>query len=73
VHYDSQPERRPALHAAVASGALPGGFGLDEGTGVLYEGTRAVDVVTELPGGAVHRVDRFGDGVVEEALPTRVL
>lgn len=73
VHYDSQPERRPALHAAVASGALPGGFGLDEGTGVLYEGTRAVDVVTELPGGAVHRVDRSGDGVVEEALPTRVL
>ena len=34
-----------------------------------------MDFVTELPGGAVHRVDRVGDGdgVVEEALPTRVL
>ncbi|MDQ1123528.1 Type 1 glutamine amidotransferase-like domain-containing protein [Microbacterium trichothecenolyticum] len=73
VHYDSQAQRRPALHAAVGSGALPGGFGLDEGTGVLYEGSRAVDVVTELPGGAVYRVDRDGDGVVEEALPTRLL
>lgn len=73
VHYDSQVERRPALHAAVASGRLPGGFGLDEGTGVLYEGDRAVDFVTELPGGAVHRVDRVGDGVVEEAVATRAL
>lgn len=73
VHYDSQTERRTALHAAVGSGALPGGFGLDEGTGVLYEGSRAVDFVTELPGGAVHRVDRAGDGVVEEAVPTRAL
>ncbi len=73
VHFDSQAPRRPALRAAVASGALPGGFGLDEGTGVLYEGSRAVDVVTERPGGVVHRIDRDGDGVVEEALPTRAL
>jgi len=73
VHYDSQPERRPVLHAAISSGVLAGGFGLDEGTGVLYEGTRAVDFVTELPGGAVHRVDVAGGGVVEEALPTRLL
>ena len=57
----------------VASGALPGGFGLDEGTGVLYEGTRAVDFVTELPGGQVHRVDGFGDRAVEEAVATRLL
>ncbi|BAJ74073.1 peptidase E [Microbacterium testaceum StLB037] len=73
VHYDSQAPRRPALQAAVASGALPGGFGLDEGTGVLYEGTRAVDFVTETAGGRVHRVDRDGDGVAEEAVATRAL
>ncbi|SDO41322.1 Peptidase E [Microbacterium sp. ru370.1] len=73
VHYDSQPGRRPALHRAIATGTLPGGFGLDEGAAVLYEGTRAVDVVSELPTGRVHRVDRHGDGVVEEALPTRLL
>lgn len=68
VHYDSQPERRPALQRAVDAGRLPGGFGLDEGTAVLYEGDRAVDFVTERPGGRVHRVDA---GVAEQPLPTR--
>ncbi|MGV9194135.1 Type 1 glutamine amidotransferase-like domain-containing protein [Microbacterium sp. MC2] len=73
VHYDSQPGRRPLLHDAVARGILPDGFGLDEGTAVRYDGTAAVEFLTESPAGGVHRVSRAGDGVVEERMPSRLL
>jgi peptidase E len=73
VHYDSQPERRPSLHRAVADRRLPAGFGLDEGTGILYSGTEAIEFVTELPGTAVHHVERGAAGIVEHRLETRSL
>jgi peptidase E len=72
VHYDSQPERRPALQAAVAAGEVPDGFGLDEGTAVLYEHGRAVEYVTEVAGNVVHRVERFCGRTHEHRLPTRL-
>lgn len=70
VHYDSQAERRPALRRAVDAGTLPGGFGLNEGTAVLYEGDRAVDFVTERAGSVVYRVDAH---LPDEPMPTRAL
>ena len=73
VHYDSQPERRPALQRAIAAGAMPAGFGLDEGTGIVYEGTEPAEFVTEVAGSAVHRVERSGDGAAERRLDTRRL
>lgn len=73
VHFDSQPDRRPALHRAVAAGELPSGFGLDEGTAVLYNGEDPVEFLSELPGNAVHRVDRANDRAVEQRLTTRSL
>lgn len=73
VHYDSQPERRPALQHAIATGALPHGFGLDEGTAVLYVDGEPVEHLTEVAGNAVHRVIRSSAGVDEERLVTRVL
>ena len=33
VHYDGEPERRPAYLEAVASGVLPPGYGVDDGSG----------------------------------------
>ena len=73
VHYDSQPERRPALQAAIAAGRLPTGFGLDEGTGIVYSGGDPVEFVTEIAGNAVHRVERTTAGVTEHRLETRTL
>lgn len=73
VHYDSQPERRPALQAAIAAGRLPGGFGLDEGTGIVYSDGRAVEYVTEIAGNAVHRVERAPAGAAEQRLETRLV
>lgn len=61
VHYDSDPRRRPAHQAAVASGELPEGYALEEGTGLVYRGTTLVDVVSEREGAAVWRVTRSGD------------
>ena len=37
VHYDGEPERRPAFLEAIASGALPAGYGVDDGVGLLFE------------------------------------
>lgn len=73
VHYDSDPNRRPAHQRAVADGILPDGYALDEGTGLVYRGRELVDVVAERPGASVWRVERDGDGVRETRLQPRVL
>lgn len=71
VHFDSQPERRPALHRAIGAGELPTGFGLDEGTAVLYGGDQPVEFLTEVSGNAVHRIDVIDDRIDEQRLITR--
>src|SRR5215203_537226 len=39
VHYDSEEQRRPLLHALVGDGTLPMSYATDDGAGLLYEGT----------------------------------
>lgn len=73
VHYDSQPERRPALQHAIATGRLPDGFGLDEGTGIVYADGEPVEFVTEIAGNAVHRVERTPAGAGERRIEPRSL
>ena len=46
VHYDGEPERRPAYLAAVASGEVPEGFGADDGVGLLFREGRLERVVS---------------------------
>jgi len=43
-HYDSEPQRQLALQTAIASGQLPSGLALDDGTAVLLDasGVRAL-------------------------------
>ena len=41
VHYDGDPIRRPAYLDAIARGAIPDGYGADDGVGLLFEDTRA--------------------------------
>lgn len=79
VHYDSDPQRRPAHRAAVASEELPDGYALEEGTGLVYRGTTLVDVVAEREGAAVWRVERAAPvaastpSVAETRITPRVL
>jgi peptidase E len=71
VHYDSEPQRRPLLHRLVAEQVLPASYATDDGTGVLYEGTEPVAVITDTEqdpqtGAAAYRVERGPDGAAVE-------
>ena len=73
-HYDSEPERRPALHAAVGAGDLPGGWALDDGVIALFRDGEPASVATRVPGAALHRVDPDGAaGVRETTFPAAAL
>ena len=70
VHYDSEEQRRPLLHALVREGLLPLSYATDDGIGILYEGIEPVEVVAdriaERP--AAYRVESIAGEVVEERL-----
>ena len=67
VHYGRDPDRRAAYIAAVGKG-LTGGYALDDGAGILFEGSRAVEAFATKRGARVVRVERNGDGAHEVEL-----
>jgi hypothetical protein len=73
VHYGRDPERRGAFREAVAFG-IPAGYGLDDGAGILFEGTEIAEAVSARPGARVLRVEP-SDGArsSETAIPVREL
>lgn len=76
VHWDSDPARRPAHLAAVAGSTLPDGHALEEGTGIVYQDSRIIDIVSERPGAAVWRISRSphsAGGADETRLEPRLL
>jgi peptidase E len=73
VHYDGQPERRPVYLDAVACGAIPSGYGADDGVGLLFEDTELVRIVASRPGTQACRVEPGEDGAVETALAPELL
>ncbi|WP_329787125.1 peptidase E [Lentzea sp. DG1S-22] len=75
VHYDSEEQRRPKIHEAVASGVLPQTYCTDDGVGLLYRGTELVEAVTERAGASAYLVTRDGSSATaqEEELDTRLL
>jgi peptidase E len=73
-HHDGEEQRRPTIHRLIADGTLPDGYASDNGTGLIFEGTRLVDCVTETEGATTWQITRRPDGTVNEvALPTRFL
>jgi peptidase E len=75
VHYDSEPGRRPAVHAGVDDGTLPLTYCTDDGAGLLYQGTTLTEVVAERKSALGYRVERepTTGRVVEHALDVRRL
>lgn len=73
VHYANDAARRPAYHAAMLAGALPGGWGVPDGTALVFEATRLVEAVTARPGADAYRVDLVDGEVVETVCRARVL
>ena len=65
-HYDSESLRRPRYQELVGSGELPGGYALDDGVGLLFEGTELTSAVASLPGSSAFRLERRRGGGVEE-------
>ena len=58
VHYDSEEQRRPLLHALVGKGDLPTSHATDDGVGLVYDGTELVEAVADRPGVAAYVVER---------------
>jgi dipeptidase E len=72
-HYDGEAERRPTYHAMIASGELPGGIAVDDFAAAVFDGPELVEVVAACEGPGAYQVARTTDGVVESAVPVRVL
>ena len=57
VHYNNEPERRAAYLDAVGDG-MPGGYGLDDYAGLLWEGEGAPSALTARRGARAYRVSQ---------------
>ena len=55
VHYNNEPERRAAYLDAVGDG-MPGGYGLDDYAGLLWEGEGTPSALTARRGARAYRV-----------------
>jgi peptidase E len=74
VHLDGEPGRLPVFRDAVAHGALPAGYALDDGAAVLYDGVRLRECVGSRAGTRVVRIEPDGEGGVRELpQPVRLL
>jgi len=72
-HYLGEADRREAYLGWVASGALPGGYAVDEYAAVRFVDGVAVEAVAERPGRPAFRVERDGAGATETPLDVRRL
>ncbi|HSK48898.1 MAG TPA: peptidase E [Solirubrobacterales bacterium] len=72
VHYNNEPERRAAYLDAVADG-MPGGYGLDDYAGLLWEGEAPPSAVTARRGARAYRVCSREGVATESPLPAKFL
>lgn len=72
-HYDGEAQRRPLFQRLVGDGSLPPGIAVDDHAAAVFDGPDLVEVVASHAGPAAYRVERTADGVVETAIPARVL
>jgi dipeptidase E len=73
VHADAEPERLPAFYDAIRAGALPGGWALDDGVGLVIEGEAVTRVVSARPGATALRVDAVGGEIVRSRTQPELL
>jgi dipeptidase E len=73
VHADGEPERLPVWLQAVRDGALPGGWAVDDGVGLLFDGHNLKRVVGSRPGAGAQRVDAIAGELVRKHLQPELL
>jgi dipeptidase E len=66
VHLGSEPERLPAYREAIATGALPDGYAVDDCAALLFAGTQLRACVASRPGARVIQVRADGRGATTE-------
>lgn len=73
VHADGEPERLPVWLASVRDGTLAGGWALDDGVGLQFDGARPVRAVSSRPGAGGQRVDAIAGELVRKRLDCELL
>ena len=73
VHYEEESNRRPAYHAALLDGELPGGYAASDGAALHFVGEDLHRVVLSRPEARAYRVEAVGDEVVELPLEATYL
>ncbi|HSI84840.1 MAG: Type 1 glutamine amidotransferase-like domain-containing protein [Candidatus Methylacidiphilales bacterium] len=74
THYDSNPARRPHLHAAVSGGIISAGFALADNTGLHFHGTRLHAAIKCEDNRTSYRVDRNAEGIaIETEIPLTLI
>jgi len=73
VHADGEPERLPAWLASVRDGALPGGWALDDGVGLLFRGESLDRAVSSRPGAEAQRADAIAGELLRQRLEVELL
>ncbi|MEI7968939.1 MAG: peptidase E [Betaproteobacteria bacterium] len=72
-HYDSEPDRRPAFQAMVASGEVPDGIAADDGVGLHFIDGAFHQAVANRAGAMAWKVRRNGAAAEEQPLdPVRL-
>jgi peptidase E len=72
-HWGSEVHRRRDFHAMVRRGDLPAGYGICDGTALLFEDSRLADAVSIDPAACAFRVELSGDRLRETPLNARRL
>jgi dipeptidase E len=65
-HYRSEPGRRSLFLALVHSGALDGGYGLDDGAMAVFENEQLIHVIAEKDGATIWSVRKGDNGETNE-------
>jgi dipeptidase E len=73
VHADGEPERLPVWLASVRDGALPGGWALDDGVGLLFRGQSLDRAVSSRPGAEAQRADAIAGELLRQRLEVELL
>jgi dipeptidase E len=73
VHADGEPERLPVWLSLVREGAIPGGWALDDGVGMLFRGHQLERIVSSRPGAEAQRVDAIAGEVVRRRIAPELL
>jgi peptidase E len=61
VHHDSEPGRRPVYLGAVRSGAIPGGWAVDDGAALIFRDTQLEEVIAARPHSRAYAVTPAGE------------